>query len=168
MSVEASALVLAWVVIALLTLGMAALHQRVTELALIVGKGYALPPRARPGDRIELPPHVREGSSRFTVIVFADASCRSCAAVVTALTDAGASFRLVVLWRANAGAAGGVDDSYADQEAVFDQFNVTVTPFVLCLDGDVVVASGHCGSAAEAVELVSQLRTGADAVVPVV
>lgn len=151
MSFHDSALLLAWVAIALLGLAVAGLVRQVHALTTPEGGRPYGPPV---GGRAHVPRRLRglvEGND-VTVLLFADAGCEACERVVPRFaafcaTEAGArEHALVYEGAAGAGAGPGLRVLEHQSEA-FDRLAVPATPFAVTLSPDaMVVAAGPVGS----------------------
>ena len=146
MDFDSSALVLAWVAIAVLAFAMAGLLRQVVLLreALMAVHGGGL------GPVIGRPAPVLPGidySGKTTVLLFADDECESCQSILGALStaadDLGAA-DVVVLFRVGAnGHPVTPDRVFVNQSELFDQLGVNVTPFGVMVDGDARIAAAE-------------------------
>lgn len=139
MSFEASALILAWVAIALLALAMAGLVRQVRVLSEQPRGGRFL---HSPLVGSAAPDLTGQGWARRTVLLFVAPDCEVCHARLADLETLAASngddlaFAAVFPGEANGFASSRVK-VLANQRAAFDQFRVPITPF-----GAVVTAQG--------------------------
>jgi hypothetical protein len=138
MSVEATALVLAWVMILLLSLAMAGLMRQVDTLAH-PGDHQASVSKLVPGSRFEGLSAALGETSKPSVVVFLDSTCRACGWVLPEVTKQAEAHRdvgFVAAYRAkaNGGRAGpGPIRVIEDQATVFRSLGVSVTPLAAYL-----------------------------------
>jgi hypothetical protein len=179
-SVQAAALVLAWVAIVVLAAGLAAcvraLRFQEAKLARVVGQ----PARLSPGDRVRLPDEVRGGVAGGDVLlVFGKNDCRSCVAAVRRVADLVAGdpvtaggLRVAALWRGPAPAPADRpgDDVVAHHEfqaRAFEELRVGLLPTAVLASAGRVVAAGAVGSPAAVDELWAAVGDHRAAVGPV-
>ncbi len=152
MDFDTSALLLAWLAIAVLALAMAGLLRQVVILRTAM-----LPPAAgRMGPAIGSPAPQLPGidyTEKWTVLLFADEECESCRSILSAMGAAGESTSMaevVVLFKAGAnGHRVDPERLFVNQGDLFDRLGVAVTPFAVLVDSDARIAAAEpLGSAA--------------------
>lgn len=151
MDFESSALVLAWLAIAVLALAMAGLLRQLVLLRTAV----IAPAAGGLGPVFGSPAPVLPGidyTGRRTVLLFADDECESCRSIVDALDSTGRNTSnpaVVVLFKAGAPAQPAAPErQFVHQRELFDRLGVNVTPFAVMVDGDArIVAAEPLGSA---------------------
>jgi hypothetical protein len=165
MSVQTTALILAWVAIGLLGLAMSGLVRQIHALA--AGQrvaGFAL------GPAIGSPAPELGGNgkvwTRPTALLFVDDNCPSCAELLPefatlAESTNGAGFAAVFPGSAT-GFTSSVVQALEGQEAAFERFRIPATPFGVVVGADgLVVAAEPIGSAAALRALVERVKGGA-------
>jgi hypothetical protein len=152
MDFDTSAILLAWLAIAVLAFAMAGLLRQVVLLRSALagseagglGPGIGAPAPALPGI---------EYAGRRTVLLFADDKCESCRSILDALaaeSEDPSMADVVVLFSGSAnGHAVAPERLFVQQSELFDRLAVNVTPFALMVDADSrIVAAEPVGSAA--------------------
>lgn len=150
MDFETSALILAWLAIALLALAMAGLLRQVALLRGQSGTAIRLGPAI--GQRA---PELRgiDYAANETCLLFADTECESCRSIVEDLRARGDDSSLpevVVLYRGSAnGGRLAPERVFSHQEQLFERFGVSATPVGVMVDrSGRVVAAEALGSTA--------------------
>ena len=159
MSVTAAALILAWVVIAVLALALAAVVRVVRLQESRLQQLISEPRRLLPGDDLKLPPALRDaiGDHDVVLLLFVKSECRTCLKAIStvALWSAGQerTVPFVVLWQGRAQPIEPPAISLDQQQRVFDELRIGLMPFAVLLNGSTVVASGAVGSTSAVHEL---------------
>jgi hypothetical protein len=162
-SFMATAMVLAWVAIILLTLAVAGLlrqvHLLLTERA---AEGTAVPVRpGAPALPVEL---IAGGAER--IVLFASTSCVACSEVMPVMVEhCRSGDRLCLVVTAAARHPDWPDELVYRENAadLFEHFGIVATPHALRIVDTTVVASGPVGSAAALRALIDGHRHHADA-----
>ena len=152
MSVTAAALILAWVVIAVLTLALAAVVRVVRLQESRLQQLISEPRRLLPGDDLKLPTALRDaiGDHDVVLLLFVKAECRTCLKAISTVVHWSAgqerTVPFVVLWQGRARPIAPPTISLDEQQRVFDELRIGLMPFAVLLNGPTVVASGAVGS----------------------
>jgi hypothetical protein len=159
MDFDTSAILLAWLAIAVLAFAMAGLLRQVVFLrsALAGSDAGALGPAI--GASAPALPGIEYAGTR-TVLLFADDGCESCRSILDALAsepDDPSMADVVVLFSGSAnGHALAPDRLFVQQSELFDRLAVNVTPFALMVGADSrIVAAEPVGS----VEMLDEFRS---------
>lgn len=150
MSFNTSLVVLTWLMLIVLTLGLAGCLRAIRLIRQDMDERFGLPRRVQIGDTVTVPAQVQDlVDAPAAALLFVDASCSSCLRSVQALTEIEAKvddkFALVVLWRDGASPTATTHRGLAYQQAAFDRMNVGLVPFLVVLEGSVVVFRGGVG-----------------------
>ena len=163
MSLMATALVLAWVAILLLTLAVAGLMRQV-HLLLTERAADGAPVPERPGAP-QLPAElVTTGAERL--VLFASTSCVACSEVLPVLVDhCRGDGRSCLVVTAAARHPDWPDELVYRENAadLFEHFGIVATPHALRIVGTTVIASAPVGSPAALRALIDGHRHHADA-----
>ncbi len=157
MSFEMSAILFSWVAIALLGFAMAGIVRQVHVLR------EGLQPRIRePGPIIGGQAASVRGVSMHdsSLLIFADSSCGKCDQVLAEFlrtAEASQKSSMVVLYRGPANGLSGVR-TLPDQEELFEQYNVSATPFAVLVNRGVIIAARPVGSVEIFREFVERAR----------
>lgn len=155
MSVQAAAIVLAWVAIVMLAAALAACVRALRFHEARLAQLGTQPRRLEPGDRIRLPDQLSADLAGGDVLlVFGKSECRSCVEAVRRLgalaSAAPGRVPVVALWRGPAPAqgvpAGGVVSHHEHQARAFEELMVGLLPTAVLARRGRVVASGAVGS----------------------
>lgn len=152
MDFDTSAILLAWIAIAVLAFAMAGLLRQVVLLraALIApGAGRIGPIIGSPAPAL---PGI-EYVGKQTVLLFADDECESCRSIIGGLgaePENSLKAEVVVLYKGHAnGQPVAPQRLFVQQSELFDQLGVNITPFAVMVDGDARIAAAEpLGSAA--------------------
>lgn len=161
MSVQAAAIVLAWVAIVMLAAALAACVRALRFHEARLAQVASQPRRLAPGDRIRPPDGLRgEVTGHEVLLLFVKSDCRSCLDAVrrvgTLASAAPGRLRVVALWR-GAAPAGMPDDgvlSHREHEAqAFEELRVGLLPTAVFARHGRVLAAGAVGSPSAVEEL---------------
>jgi hypothetical protein len=143
MDFETSALVLAWLAIAVLAFAMAGLLRQV----ILLRAALLAPAAARLGPMIGSPAPALPGidyTGKRTVLLFADEHCESCRSILGALDPAPEKPDVVVLFKAGAnGQPVAPERLFVHQSELFDRLGVDITPFAVMVGGDARIAAAE-------------------------
>jgi hypothetical protein len=154
MGIEAAAILLSWIAIAILTAAVAACVRALRFQEARVLQLLAQPRRLTPGDRLTLPRSLAGGipQAGSVLLLFGTAECGSCREALRDLAARhGADPSLPRLVAAFRGAAPpdvpGLPVTVVDHQAqAFEELHLGLLPFAVLLRDDEVIAAGAVGS----------------------
>lgn len=137
MSVEATAVVLAWVAIVMLAFAMAGMLRQLKTLTELVGSRSGPAPGSQRGQRIPdelLAGLTSNGSQREQILAFMDQNCPGCTAIAPALerlaAEGAVDVHLVFRDKAK-GVPSGRVSVLEGMGSAFDRLQIPATPFAL-------------------------------------
>lgn len=157
MDVTTSALLLAWVAIALLAMAMAGLLRQVGDLQ---HRGHRLTDRVGPALHSPAPP-LRAGSVRGKILVFASEHCATCETLLREIENPlrlRTAPEILAVYRHEGGASAARVRSVFGESEAFELYGVTLTPFAVAIDSNgIVVAARLIGSTSDLEDFVEGL-----------
>ena len=163
MSFQTSALILAWVAIALLGLALSGLLRQLHAF-----RQNLMPPSFDVGPRVGTRAQALEAAvadTQTTVVVFADRGCASCEHVLERVEELAArewelAFKVAFPGDANGFRSSRVE-TLVEQAALFEELRIPATPYAVATGPEgAIVAVGPLGSPAMLDDFVQTLREG--------
>jgi hypothetical protein len=148
MTIESTAIALAWVAIAILAFAMAGVVRQIRTIAL----GHMPRPLAGPPLGAKAPPLHGVDASELDLLVFADIDCSACAEVLPHLAhrirNLDGAWNAFVLYRGDANGHGEDDGPVVmrNQPDAFRDYAIPATPFAVAVEGGTIRDASPIGS----------------------